>query len=70
MSAVTPVHERGESELAALWDEFKESGDERAREGLILHYAPLSLNSSLGDSDRVCPATWNRRTWCRMGRSG
>ncbi len=36
MSAVTPVHERGESELAALWEEFKESGDERAREGLIL----------------------------------
>jgi RNA polymerase sigma factor for flagellar operon FliA len=41
MSAATPVHERGDSDIAALWESFKESGDERSREGLILHYAPL-----------------------------
>jgi RNA polymerase sigma factor for flagellar operon FliA len=30
-----------EQELKELWTEFKSSGDERAREGLILHYSPL-----------------------------
>ena len=30
-----------DEELKELWTEFKSSGDERAREGLILHYSPL-----------------------------
>ncbi len=30
-----------EQELKQLWTEFKSTGDERAREGLILHYSPL-----------------------------
>ncbi len=30
-----------EQELQELWTEFKSSGDERAREWLILHYSPL-----------------------------
>lgn len=30
-----------EQELKELWTEFKSTGDERAREGLILHYSPL-----------------------------
>lgn len=30
-----------EQELQELWTEFKSSGDERAREVLILHYSPL-----------------------------
>lgn len=33
--------ETQEEELKELWTEFKSSGDERAREGLILHYSPL-----------------------------
>ena len=33
--------ERQEQELQELWTEFKATGDERAREGLILHYSPL-----------------------------
>lgn len=41
MKEVTPVHERGEQELQDLWVEFKKTGDERAREGLILHYSAL-----------------------------
>jgi RNA polymerase sigma factor FliA len=41
MSGVTHVHERGEDELAALWERFKSDGDQRAREGLILHFSPL-----------------------------
>ena len=41
MSGVTHVHERGEDELAALWARFKSDGDQRAREGLILHFSPL-----------------------------
>jgi RNA polymerase sigma factor for flagellar operon FliA len=35
------VPETQEEELKELWTEFKSSGDERAREGLILHYSPL-----------------------------
>ncbi len=35
------MHERGEDELAALWERFKSDGDQRAREGLILHFSPL-----------------------------
>ena len=60
MSAATHVHERGESEIAALWDEFKKTGDERAREGLILHYAPL-----VGSR-----ATSTRRIWSPTAPSG
>ena len=41
MTEATHVHERGEHELAELWERFKASGDPEAREGLILHYAPL-----------------------------
>ena len=41
MSEATHVHERGEQELALLWEEFKASGSPKAREGLILHYSPL-----------------------------
>jgi len=41
MKEVTPVHERGDQELQALWTEFKSTGDARAREGLILHYSAL-----------------------------
>jgi RNA polymerase sigma factor for flagellar operon FliA len=35
------VPEPQEQELQELWTEFKSSGDERAREVLILHYSPL-----------------------------
>ncbi len=33
--------EPGEQEIQDLWTEYKSTGDERAREGLILHYSPL-----------------------------
>lgn len=33
--------ERPEQELQDLWASYKATGDERAREGLILHYSPL-----------------------------
>jgi len=35
------VREQGEPDLQDLWTEYKSTGDERAREGLILHYSPL-----------------------------
>jgi RNA polymerase sigma factor for flagellar operon FliA len=35
------VREPGEQELTELWTNYKATGDERAREGLILHYSPL-----------------------------
>ncbi len=35
------MHEKGDQELADLWQHYKATGDETAREGLILHYAPL-----------------------------
>ena len=35
------MREHGEQDLQDLWTAFKSSGDERAREGLILHYSPL-----------------------------
>jgi len=41
MSEAIHVHERGEEELRELWERFKSSGDQKAREGLILHYSPL-----------------------------
>ena len=41
MSEATPVHERPEDEIAELWERFKTDGDQRAREGLILHFSPL-----------------------------
>jgi len=41
MTEATRVPERGEQELATLWDKFKTSGDAQAREGLILHYSAL-----------------------------
>ena len=41
MSGAIHVHERGEDELAALWERFKSDSDQRAREGLILHFSPL-----------------------------
>lgn len=37
----THVHEKGQAELQDLWESYKATGDERAREGLILHYSPL-----------------------------
>ena len=33
--------EPSDSELEGFWERFKQSGDQRAREGLILHYSPL-----------------------------
>ena len=41
MTTAIPVPERGERELAELWEKFKTSADTRAREGLILHYSAL-----------------------------
>ena len=41
MREATRVPEPKEQELQELWTEFKSTGDERAREGLILHYSPL-----------------------------
>lgn len=41
MTEATHVHEKGEEELAELWERFKSAGDTAARDGLILHYAPL-----------------------------
>lgn len=35
------MREAGEQELTELWTDYKATGDERAREGLILHYSPL-----------------------------
>ncbi|MBW2472318.1 MAG: hypothetical protein JRE18_09580, partial [Deltaproteobacteria bacterium] len=37
-----PVHDDVlQEQLDALWEAYKSTGDERAREGLILHYSPL-----------------------------
>lgn len=33
--------DKEQQELDALWQSYKATGDERAREGLILHYSPL-----------------------------
>ena len=33
--------DKEQHELDALWQSYKATGDERAREGLILHYSPL-----------------------------
>lgn len=33
--------DRGQLDLDSLWEAYKSTGDERAREGLILHYSPL-----------------------------
>lgn len=33
--------DRGDQEIQLLWESFKSTGDDRAREGLILHYSPL-----------------------------
>jgi RNA polymerase sigma factor for flagellar operon FliA len=33
--------EPSDSELEGFWERFKQNGDQRAREGLILHYSPL-----------------------------
>jgi RNA polymerase sigma factor for flagellar operon FliA len=41
MTEATRVPERGEQELADLWDRFKSTADPAAREGLILHYSAL-----------------------------
>jgi len=41
MTAPIPAHEPSDSAILALWDRFKASADAKAREGLILHYAPL-----------------------------
>jgi RNA polymerase sigma factor for flagellar operon FliA len=35
------VPDKEQHELDALWQSYKATGDERAREGLILHYSPL-----------------------------
>ena len=35
------MREQGDQAIHDLWIEYKDSGDERAREGLILHYSPL-----------------------------
>jgi RNA polymerase sigma factor for flagellar operon FliA len=35
------VPEQGQQELQDLWAAYKSTGDDRAREGLILHYSPL-----------------------------
>ncbi|MEA2024063.1 MAG: FliA/WhiG family RNA polymerase sigma factor [Actinomycetota bacterium] len=35
------MHERRDDEIAALWGTFKNSDDQGAREGLILHFSPL-----------------------------
>jgi len=40
MTVPTPAPEPPDR-LAASWRRFKEEGDERSREGLILHYSPL-----------------------------
>ncbi len=42
MTARTPGPDRtAPDEVSGLWERFKATGDERAREGLILHYSPL-----------------------------
>ncbi len=35
------MHEPTEDHIQELWSSFKATGDEKAREGLILHYSPL-----------------------------
>lgn len=40
MTAATREPDGG-TDVTALWERFKATGDEKAREGLILHYAPL-----------------------------
>jgi len=35
------VRDPGEQDIHDLWTEYKSTGDEGAREGLILHYSPL-----------------------------
>jgi RNA polymerase sigma factor for flagellar operon FliA len=41
MTDPTRAPEPSVEDVAGYWRKFKESGDEGAREGLILHYAPL-----------------------------
>jgi RNA polymerase sigma factor for flagellar operon FliA len=41
MNDLTRGPERSDSEIADFWRRYKESADEAAREGLILHYSPL-----------------------------
>lgn len=41
MSDRTRAPEPTDHEISGFWKRFKESGDQSAREGLILHYSPL-----------------------------
>ncbi len=41
MTKLTRGREASEDHVHELWETFKASGDEKAREGLILHYSPL-----------------------------
>ncbi len=41
MSDHTRAPEPSDSDIEEFWGRFKKDGDERAREGLILHYSPL-----------------------------
>ena len=41
MSEATRAPERAETDVGDLWDRYKGAGDPAAREGLILHFAPL-----------------------------
>ncbi len=41
MTEAIRVHKKGDHEIETLWLEYKDSGDARSREGLILHYSPL-----------------------------
>ena len=41
MNEATRVPERAEHEIRVLWEQFKDTADSRARDGLVVHYSPL-----------------------------
>lgn len=41
MTDPTRAPEASPQQIEEYWERFKASGDERAREGLIIHYSPL-----------------------------
>ena len=48
-------------ELRELWRSYKNDGDERARERLVVAYSPL-VKFIAAAWHRACPRTWTRAT--------
>ena len=66
----TPVApSRSVEEVDALWEEYKAAPSARAREGLILHYAPLVSARRRPRRACACRAPSSRPTWSPTGCS-